>query len=251
MAHSIYAQASNDVFYVFKKDWSPAQSLKDAEYFMHPVKKDDTTYVCRYYQKVGPMVKQESFKDSDLSIPHGQFRWYSANGKLDSSGRVVNGRKDGVWYFYLDSASPQRQIIYNNGVWEKMIDYKTKKEYYPNGSDSTLEEKAPDTTSHVMVQASYPGGPAAWTKFIQRNLTVPDRFINIKQNGIGTVVVAFVINKEGDIQDVEILQSCEYSADEEALRVIGHGGKWIPASIDGRKVLYRQKQSLSFSVSNR
>lgn len=250
-ANCTYAQADNDVFYVFKKDWSPAKGIKDAAYFMHPVKKNDTTYICKYYQKVGPMVKQESYKDSDLSIPNGKFMWYSAKGKLDSSGNVVNGKKDGTWNFYNDSANVQRQIIYNNGAWEKIIDYSTKKEHYPDGSDSMMRGKAPDTLNHIMVQASYPGGPAAWIKFIQRNLTVPDRFIDIKQNGTGTVVVAFLIDKEGSIQEVEIIQSCEYSADEEAIRVIEHGGKWIPASIDGRKVLYRQKQSLSFSVSNK
>jgi len=251
LAHCTYAQANDDVFYVFKKDWSPAQSLKDAAYFMQPLKQDDTTYICRYYQKLGPMVKQESYKDSNLTILNGQFMWYNAKGRLDSAGEVAEGRKDGTWAFYNDSAKPQRKVMYNHGAWEKTIDYTTNKEYYPDGRAAALNEEAPDTINHLYVKAAYPGGADVWSKFLQRNLNVPDRFIDITQNGKGTVVVMFTIAKNGLVQDVGIFQSCEYSADTEAIRVIEHSGRWVPASIDGKNVLYRQQQSLTFSVSNK
>src|SRR4051812_15713576 len=63
---SLKAQKGNDdAIYVFKEDWSSAKNFDEATYFMQVTKDNDTTFVCRYYNKFGPMVKQESYFDAD------------------------------------------------------------------------------------------------------------------------------------------------------------------------------------------
>lgn len=250
MAPGVFAQKKDEVFYVFKKDWSATKDINEAAYFMQIVKQDDTTFVCRYYQKFGPMVKQESFKDSDLNVPNGFFAWYNIKGNIDSSGDVENGKKAGAWRFYLDSTSPQVVIYFEGGKRTKTVNYQAKKEYYADGTVKDIDDNK-DTTDekHEYVQAKYPGGVNAWTKYLQKNMKVPDRFIDITRNGACSVMVAFIIDKEGQPGEIELLKSCEWSADTEAMRVIKDGGVWLPATIDGRKVIYRQKQSLAFSVS--
>jgi hypothetical protein len=41
-----------------------AKKIDDAIYLLQVIKHSDTEYVCRYYNKFGPMVRQETFLDS-------------------------------------------------------------------------------------------------------------------------------------------------------------------------------------------
>jgi len=245
------AQQKSDVFYLYKNDWSPTNDLKEATYFMQVVSENDTTFFCRYYQNTGPMVKQECFKDEGLTMPNGLFTWYNQNGWMDSSGTVKNGIKDGWWYKYDDTAAVIRKTYYADGKKIKTIDYLTKNEIYPDGTITPLEDKKKDTSTeeHILVRASYPGGAKSWTKYLMKNLVTPERFQNIIRNGAGNVVISFLVDKEGNPGELTILKSCEWSADAEVFRIIKAGGKWTPATIDGTKVIYRQKQSITFQVS--
>ncbi|HWB27053.1 MAG TPA: energy transducer TonB [Chitinophagaceae bacterium] len=250
LATGIFAQKKDDAFYIFKEDWSAADNINDCVYFMQPVKDNDSTFICRYYQKVGPLVRQESYLDADLTIPNGYFIWYNKGGTEDSAGYVKRGHKDGSWLLYNDSGSVQKEVIYDDGKLIKTINKREQKEYYPDGTVKEITQQT-DTTAvkYVYAKAEYPGGINAWQKYLERNLHVPDRFNNLMHYGSCTVIVTFSIDKQGKVVDLQIGQSCEWSADAEALRVIKKGGDWLPASIDGRKVIYRQKQSLTFAIN--
>ena len=58
--YKTFSQKAEGNFYVFKADWTPAKSIDDCTYFMQEMKDNDTEYVCRYYNKSGPMVRQET-----------------------------------------------------------------------------------------------------------------------------------------------------------------------------------------------
>lgn len=60
-----------------------------------------------------------------------------------------------------------------------------------------------------------------------------------REEGIqGTVVVRFVVDKKGNVSDVEVLEgrSVGYGCDEEAIRVVKSMGQWCPAFHEGRIV---------------
>ncbi len=244
----ISAQKNDDVFYVFKQDWSTAADMKEATYFMHVTNENDSTYYCRYYQKLGPMVKQDCYKDAGLSIPNGRFAWYNATGRIDSTGYVFAGKKDGIWYRYYDSAKAQMAIYYEDGKRIKAIDYRNKKEYYPDGTEKVWQDDGDLVfKSHSGVEPKYPGGPQAWAKFLTGNLRMPDRLMDISTDSSFVDNVSFLINEDGEPTDMFLQKSCEYTADAEVFRLITKGGNWIPATINGNKVIYRQTQSITFS----
>lgn len=86
--------------------------------------------------------------------------------------------------------------------------------------------------------------------YCQANLKTPERLQNVLSTGVHTVVVGFSIDKEGNTVEIYIIQSCEWSGDAEVLRLISESAKWQPAIQDGRPVIYRQKQSISFNVKS-
>jgi len=101
----------------------------------------------------------------------------------------------------------------------------------------------------VQIQAKFPGGPEAWTKYLERNLRADVPVENGAPPGRLTVVVSFLVDKDGNISEVKAENDPGYGTADEAVRVIKRGPKWIPAVQNGRNVIYRQKQSVTFEVS--
>lgn len=91
-----------------------------------------------------------------------------------------------------------------------------------------------------------PGGIEAFTKFIIENINYPER---AKESKIeGTVVLTFVVNKEGGIENVEVLRGIGGGCDEEAIRLVKNSGLWTPAKKDQENVNARMRLPVRFKL---
>lgn len=102
----------------------------------------------------------------------------------------------------------------------------------------------------VQVEARFPGGAEAWKKYLERNLNRDLPIENGASIGRYTVIVSFVVDKEGNLSDVKAENNPGWGTADEAVRVIKRGPKWQPAIQNGRNVTYRQRQSITFEVNN-
>ncbi len=100
----------------------------------------------------------------------------------------------------------------------------------------------------VQKQAQFPGGLDAWRKFLEKNLRSELPTDNGAPAGNYSVVVSFLVNREGDISEVKALTDPGYGIAAEAARVVQRGPKWIPALQNGQTVIYRQRQTITFKV---
>jgi len=101
----------------------------------------------------------------------------------------------------------------------------------------------------VEIESSYPGGPSAWARYLNRNLRFPDRAV---EDGIqGTVLIQFVVDREGNVSDVTALNDPGGGLAEEAIRIIKKSGKWKPAIQNGRTVKSYKKQPITFKLEER
>lgn len=101
----------------------------------------------------------------------------------------------------------------------------------------------------VEVEASFQGGLAAWKKYLERNLNASAPVDNGANPGSYTVMVQFIVSKDGTISDVKALTSHGYGMEQEAVKVIQRGPKWVPAIQNGRHVNAYRKQPITFVVS--
>jgi protein TonB len=101
----------------------------------------------------------------------------------------------------------------------------------------------------VQIPAEYPGGIAAWNKYLSRNLQAEVPVNNGAPAGKYTVVLVFIVDKNGNISDITAENDPGYGTKEEAIRVLKKGGGWKPAVQNGRNVTYRHRQSITFQVS--
>ncbi|MFN5463094.1 MAG: energy transducer TonB, partial [Bacteroidota bacterium] len=92
-----------------------------------------------------------------------------------------------------------------------------------------------------------PGGMSAWNKYLSDNLKYPTQ---ARRMGVeGTVIVVFVVNTDGSIQDVEVLRGIGGGCDEEAVKVVKNAPKWDPGKQRGRAVRTRMRLPIRFKLS--
>ncbi|TAH12517.1 MAG: energy transducer TonB [Sphingobacteriia bacterium] len=111
------------------------------------------------------------------------------------------------------------------------------------------EEETDKVFTVVQIAAEFPGGLNGWAKYLQRNLNSALPVENGAPAGKYTVVVSFIVSKDGTISDVVAENDPGYGTKAEALRVIARGPNWKPAVQNGRNVIYRHKQSITFQVA--
>src|SRR5882724_551997 len=96
-----------------------------------------------------------------------------------------------------------------------------------------VEEDWDKTFTKVEIESDYPGGAGAWARYLSKNLQYPQDAIDNEIQG--TIIVQFIVDKEGVVSDVEAI-SGPNELRSEAIRVIKKSGKWEPAVQNGRKV---------------
>ena len=94
--------------------------------------------------------------------------------------------------------------------------------------------KEDETFNFVEQMPEFPDGPAAMQKFIRDNLRYPEeaRLKKIE----GTVVVQFLITKEGKLTKATVTRGIGYGCDEEAVRVIQSMPDWKPGKYKNKEV---------------
>lgn len=101
------------------------------------------------------------------------------------------------------------------------------------------------TFTKVEIESSYPGGAAAWQRYLIKTLRYPQE---AQDNEVqGAIVVQFIVDKTGTVSDVEAI-SGPAELREEAVRVIKRSGKWTPAVQNGRQVKSYKKQPIVFRL---
>jgi periplasmic protein TonB len=102
----------------------------------------------------------------------------------------------------------------------------------------------------VQVEAAFPGD---WAKYLSRNLNPDVATENGAPPGNYTAYVQFVVDKQGNISEVQLDPSKPdpgYGMGQEAVRAIQRGPKWTPALQNGRNVISRKIQPITFQISD-
>ncbi len=113
-------------------------------------------------------------------------------------------------------------------------------------TESKLNADGIYNPDQVQEMAEFIGGEDKLYEFLRDNLRYP---IWEQEQGIsGKVIIAFVVDKEGKVSDVEIYQSSNRkNFDKEALRVCSMIPNWKPAKVEGHAVKSRMHLPIAFN----
>jgi len=137
-----------------------------------------------------------------------------------------------------------------NGVIEiytKVVKSQVKELYFEE-----IKEDDDKVFVKVEVEASFKGGERAWLKYLEKNL---DQNMPVKNGcklaGTYTVIVQFIVEKDGSVSDVRALTNHGFGMEEEAIRIIKKGSDWVPAIQNGRQVKAYRKQPITFEIAEK
>lgn len=115
-----------------------------------------------------------------------------------------------------------------------------------NPGPGLTEDNTVHNIASIEVMPSYPGGEAAWAKFLQKNLHYPQEAI--EANVSGKVFISFVVEKDGHISNITVERTTGYGLDAEAIRVLKLVPPWKPGIQNGQPVRVRYNMPFNFQI---
>ncbi|WP_460976081.1 energy transducer TonB [Spirosoma knui] len=100
----------------------------------------------------------------------------------------------------------------------------------------TIVEKPPE----------FPGGIEAMWAYLKENVQYPPAALKAKIKG--RVFVSFVVRKDGQLTDLQVVQGLGHGCDEEAIRVVKAMPLWKPGSQSGRLLLVKYTLPILFGM---
>lgn len=151
------------------------------------------------------------------------------------------GQQTGMFKGRLTSNSLEGTFTNNAGVEMPF-------ELYPI-VDSSKSQSSTNASTNAYIpdrDAEFPGGMVGLGQYISENLQYP---ADAKAKGIsGNVRVSYIIDKDGSITDVKVIESVNPELDKEAIRLISSMPKWKPGIRKSKVVKMRTSTVISFKL---
>lgn len=129
---------------------------------------------------------------------------------------------------------------YFKATWKAQVENAASK---PTTSRASDVEK---TYVKVDILPAYTGGANAWKSYLSTHLQYPAKAVSSKVEG--TVVVQFVVKKEGGIDQVQSISGPDELKAEASRLVLNSAANWKPAVQDGQPVRAYMKQPIIFKL---
>lgn len=237
----------NEKLIYLQADGSPAKSKKKAVAVEQIIPIADTIWEFNFYRMYGPRIKSFRSNDPDGHLLHGTYISYNPDGLRDTIGNYKNGLRSGPWVIYSGRGRSTGTQFWEDGrlLWTKDT-LQLKHE-----QDSLLaanKKESSQVFTKVEIESEFPGGPAAWLRYLNHTLRYPDD--EVEKNIQGQVIIGFIVDKIGHIQSTSLWvdQSVDLGIDEESMRVILSSGSWVPAIQNGRQVKSYKKQPIIYKL---
>jgi protein TonB len=248
LSHSGVAQAYKNEKVTYLDDSGQPIKEKKARFLHQVVQLEDTLWELNYYFRHGPRFKSFHCSDPEGHVLNGRYISYTTAGTADTVGHFAGNKRSGIWDIYTPTGRLAAQQKYEDGLllWTKdTIQLKQKSD----SINAVIKKDSVHTTiTKIEIESDFPGGPAAWLKYLNKNLRYPDEAVN--NYIMGMTIIGFIVDKEGHIPEnsIWVARSVEYSIDKEAIRIIRSSPPWTPAMQNGRVVRSYKKQPIVFKL---
>lgn len=115
-----------------------------------------------------------------------------------------------------------------------------------NNGSGTEADDSKKVYQTVSVMPEFPGGSAALRAYLKKGLNYPEAAIYAQISG--TVLVEFVVNEHGAIEQAVVIKGIGGGCDQEALRVINAMPRWSAGKVGDKTVKTRYKLPITFHI---
>lgn len=193
---------------------------------------DTNELVERMYFNSGQIKFERAYNSYSEQKLHGKRKKWYENGQIQEDIDFENGKLNGQVLTYWDNGQLKRKDIYEN---DELVEGKV---WNADGTEAAYYD--------FQIMSAFPGGMDGLIQYLSKNVQYPRKS---RRKGIqGRVLVAFIIEKDGSLSNVEVLEGVNDEIDAEAVRVIKRMPKWKPAMEDGEEVRVLFRMPIAFRL---
>ena len=159
---------------------------------------------------------------------------YYADGGVHLTGPLAAGVKNGTWTIKRPDGTNLMQVDFNRDSVTQAICF---------AEDGTTRLEGPCVYEKF---ALFPGGTEGWRSYLMRNLKYPK--LAMQQEIQGTVMLEFVVDLDGTVDDIKVVSSSHELLTNEALRLMNISPKWEPAIQYNKTVKGKLRQPFFFRL---
>jgi len=118
----------------------------------------------------------------------------------------------------------------------------------PVGNSDIKQVTEDENKIFVSVESSpeFPGGAAAFTRYLEKNIKYPG--VDRENNVSGKVFISFVVEKDGSLTDISAVRGPSATLKEEAVRILSKSPKWKAGIQNGRPVRVQYTVPINFTL---
>lgn len=102
------------------------------------------------------------------------------------------------------------------------------------------EKKSSKVIAKVQLKGAFPDGDTSWRSFLERNLNASEVIAKKAKKGKYTVIINYVVSKDGTISDISCKNDPGYGICQESINIIAKSTRWRPGKIINRQILKAQ-----------
>ncbi len=254
--------AQDTIIIYYDSNWDKT-TIENAKYYRKAFEVENQKWqAIDYYLPSNTIQMKGSYLSDSMEVKDGKFDYFYDNGKLDRYGNYKNNKRTGEWSYFHKNGEDAGHKLYDNlgsktGDWISYYKNGTTyyegaylndkkngiwKWYYKVGRPSSIEEYVEGELKKVQFytiggtkqkgkaeiesKPKFKGGIDKLIKYLSKTIKYP---IEAQSLGVeGRVRVKFVVDTDGSITNVSIVESLGYGCDIEAARVVENMPNWEP-----------------------
>jgi antitoxin component YwqK of YwqJK toxin-antitoxin module len=216
---------------------------------------NDMDGVWKYWDKDGFLTDSMIYKNG-IRIAYANYRYYFSKPTLEQL-FFQDSLKTATYsytYSYTDSLKntfQERQVSVKNG--------KTKTNFEVDfigdrgllkAYDNAGAVKTDSVFSRKLQEAEYISGEQGWRDFLRKTLNPMVLVDNRAPDGKYTVILKFIVNPDGTLDEIKPENDPGYGTVAEAIRVLKISAKWKPAIQYGKYKRAYRRQPITFVIQN-
>ncbi|MBL7804110.1 MAG: TonB family protein [Saprospiraceae bacterium] len=204
-----------------------AETRRDSAWFVeirHFDASDTNRCTVLSYYADGSLISAVKYSNFTKNEYNGRCSYWNKNQQLSQEISYKQGKRQGIHKVFYSNGQLKSAITWDQDTIVQGAFFKE------DGSPKIPEYKEDMYAEAELSLPEFPGGNEALSMYLRLLLRYPPK---ARENNIqGTVLVSFVVEKNGDMTNVRLEQSVDPDIDKEALRVVNRMPGWKPGRID-------------------
>lgn len=205
-----------------------------------------SVYKATEYNMFYKKISEGYYADDSLKIKHGEFVKFYEDGAVKCKANYIQNQQEGLFETYYPNGVLKRTETYTNGLSNGGTCYDSegkKVKFYPYEILPHFKECSKYIAIEKDLQNCFYENFFA---FLDRNLVYP---AEAKSKNIqGKVIVGFVIESDGTVSNVMVIQGIDKLLDDAAIAVIKKLPVLVPAKEDGVALKIKYKLPINFTL---